>query len=107
MDFADPAEYWLKLKEGEKRDKYLNLARELKKLWNMKVTVDTNCNWFARYSHQRIGTGTGGLKNKRTSEDPPNYSIIEIDQNTDKSSGDLRRFAVTQTSVENQWLTQV
>ena len=29
----------LKLKENEKRDKYLDLARELKKLWNMKVTV--------------------------------------------------------------------
>ena len=26
-------------KEGEKKDEYLNLAMELKKLWNMKVTV--------------------------------------------------------------------
>ena len=25
--------------ESEKKDKYLNLARELKKLWNMKVTM--------------------------------------------------------------------
>ena len=29
----------IKLKEWEKRDKYLDLARELKKLWNMKVTI--------------------------------------------------------------------
>ena len=29
----------MKLKEYEKRDKYLDLARELKKLWNMKVTI--------------------------------------------------------------------
>ena len=29
----------LQLKESEKRDKYLDLARELKKLWNMKVTA--------------------------------------------------------------------
>ena len=28
-----------KLKECEKRDKYLDLAGELKKLWNMKVTI--------------------------------------------------------------------
>ena len=28
-----------KLKECEKKDKYLDLARELKKLWNMKVTI--------------------------------------------------------------------
>ena len=29
----------VKLKECEKKDKYLDLARELKKLWNMKVTI--------------------------------------------------------------------
>ena len=29
----------INLKEREKRDKYLDLARELKKLWNMKVTI--------------------------------------------------------------------
>ena len=29
----------MKLKECEKRDKYLDLARELKRLWNMKVTI--------------------------------------------------------------------
>ena len=27
------------LKESEKKDKYLDQARELKKLWNMKVTI--------------------------------------------------------------------
>ena len=39
VDFAVPADYRIKLKECEKRDKYLDLARELKKLWNMKVTI--------------------------------------------------------------------
>ena len=39
MDFDVPADLRVKLKEYEKRDKYLNLARELKKLWNMKVTI--------------------------------------------------------------------
>ena len=29
----------IKLKESEKKDEYLDLARELKKLWNMKVTI--------------------------------------------------------------------
>ena len=29
----------IKLKECEKKDKYLDLARELKNLWNMKVTI--------------------------------------------------------------------
>ena len=39
VDFAVPADHRVKLKECEKKDKYLHLARELKKLWNMKVTI--------------------------------------------------------------------
>ena len=39
MDFAVPVCYRVKLKECEKWDKYLDLARELKKIWNMKVTI--------------------------------------------------------------------
>ena len=37
--FAVSADHRINLKESEKKDKYLNLARELKKLWNMKVTI--------------------------------------------------------------------
>ena len=37
----------------------------------------------------------------RTSGDHPNYYIIENGQNTEKSPGDLRRLAVSQTSVKN------
>ena len=36
---AVPADYRIKLKENEKKYKYLDLARELKKLWNTKVTI--------------------------------------------------------------------
>ena len=39
MDFAVPADLRIKLKECEKRDKYLDLARELKKLWSVQVTI--------------------------------------------------------------------
>ena len=39
VDFAVPADYRVKLKENEKMDKYLDLTRELKKLWNMRVKV--------------------------------------------------------------------
>ena len=39
MDFAVPADYRVKLKESEKKDKYLDLAWESKKLWNRKVTI--------------------------------------------------------------------
>ena len=39
MDFARAAEHRVKLKEGEKKVKYLNLSWELTKLRNMKVTI--------------------------------------------------------------------
>ena len=39
VDFAVPADHRINLKESEKKDKYLDLAREFKKLWNMKVTI--------------------------------------------------------------------
>ena len=39
MDFTIPVDHWVKPKEREKRDIYLGLARELEKLWDMKMTV--------------------------------------------------------------------
>ena len=39
MNFAVPAEHRIKLTESEKKDMYLDIARELKILWNMKVTI--------------------------------------------------------------------
>ena len=51
VDFGVPAAHWVKLKESEKRDKYLNLARELKKTMEHDNDCDTSFNWGARYSH--------------------------------------------------------
>ena len=39
FDFAVPADHRINLKESEKNDKFLDLARELKKLKKMKVTI--------------------------------------------------------------------
>ena len=41
VDFTVPMDHRVKIKESEKRDKYLDLARELRKLLNIKVTVIT------------------------------------------------------------------
>ena len=38
MDFAVPTDHRVKLKESEKKYKYLDFAMELKILWNIKVT---------------------------------------------------------------------
>ena len=39
VDFAVPADHKIKLKECEKKEKYIDFAKELKKLWNMQVTI--------------------------------------------------------------------
>ena len=39
VDLAVPADYRIKLKKCEKKDKYLDLSTELKTLWNMQVTI--------------------------------------------------------------------
>ena len=39
VDFAVPADHRIKPKEFEKKDKYQDLASELKKLWNIKVMI--------------------------------------------------------------------
>ena len=46
----------------------------------------------------------GGLGIWRTGRDYPNDSITENGQNTEKSPGELRRLAVTQTPVKNNQL---
>ena len=51
--------------------------------------------------------GPGRIGNRRISQDHKNYSIVEFGQNTKKSSGDLRKLAVTKTPVKNQQLPLV
>ena len=53
----------------------------------------------------RIIKEIGGFGSWRPNGDHPNKSIIENGQNTEKSLGDLRRLAVTQTPVKNHQLT--
>ena len=99
MDFAIPADHWIKLKEREKKD----IARELKKTIEDESNNYTNRDWCFWYRQQKIIKGTG-LGNKRTSRDHPNYNIIENSQNTEKSPRDLRGLAVTQTPEKNHQL---
>ena len=95
----------IKLKECEKKDKYPDLAKELKKLQNMMATIIPIVNGaFGTVNKGLIIKEPGGLGSWWTSGDHPNDSIIENGQNTEKSPGDLRRLAVTQTPVKNYQL---
>ena len=95
MSFAVLADNWVKLRGSEKRDKYLDLQENFKKTIEHESDQDTNCNMHVLYSPQKNFTGIGGLGNKRTRRDYPNYTIFEIGQNTRKSPRDLKRLAIT------------
>ena len=101
VDFAVPADHRIKLKDSEKKDNYLDLARELKKLWNMKVTI-------IPLMIGVFGTVTKGLLkvlgDLADEWRPSKYSIIGNGQNTEKGPGDLRGLMVTQTPMKNHQL---
>ena len=92
VDFAIQANHRRKLTEGKKWNKYLNLAGELNKLWNMKVTAIS------------VVIGVLGTVTKRLVQDSEirwrqdiiQTTLLSISQNTEKSPGDLSRLAVTQ-----------
>ena len=83
----------------KRSDKYLELARELKK----NDVID--CNWRAWNSPQMLNKKAGRVGNWRTNPDYSNCSSFEIGENTEKSLRDQRRIAVTQTQQKNQLLT--
>ena len=68
VDFADPADHRVKLKESEKKDKYLDLARELKKLWNVNVT----------FIPIIIGSVTWSTTERRETRNFPYPSVFEL-----------------------------
>ena len=72
-------------------------------LASIEDSVNASIQRFEKYvgKHERIIKRTGGLGSWRTSEGHPNDSIIVNGQNTEKSPGDLRRLAVTQSPVKN------
>ena len=99
FDFAVPADHRINLKECEKKDKYLYLARELKKLWNMKVTI-------APIVIGALGTITKGLL--KDLEDLEVGGRVETIQTTSllRTARILRRFLETLEdllSLKLQW----
>ena len=100
VDLAVPANHRKKLKEKNKKDKYLDLDSELEKLWNMKVTViqivigaiDTVTKWLIKGLEELEIRGRG---------DNSNNSIVVICQNTEKNPGDMRRLV----SLKVLWKT--
>ena len=52
MEFAVPADHWIKLKESEKKFKYIDFPTEVKKTMEHESDGDSNWNWSFSYNHQ-------------------------------------------------------
>ena len=98
MNITVPADHRVKLKESEKNDKYLDLDRELKKTVERESEDYTKCKLVLSVQSPK------DWYKDWTSGNHPNYSIIEIVQNTEESPGDLRRHVVTKTLVKDHQL---
>ena len=102
--FAVPVDHWIKIKENETRDEYLDLAREVKNLLNMWVTMipivivaaGTISKGLVRWLEEsEVG---GRVEIIQT-------TIVEVGQNTKKNFSGLGWLAATQTPVKNHQLT--
>ena len=98
MGFAVLLKSKVKMKEREKINKYLDLAWEQKKLWNVKVTVIVIINDSLR----TVTKGIGGIGNQRKNQKHLHYNIVEISENAKKNPGDLIRVVATQTPVKTR-----
>ena len=103
VDFAVSADHRIKLKECEKKDKYLDQSRELKKLWNMQVTI-------IPIVIGAFGTVTKGLL--KGLEDLEVGGRVEIIQTTTllRTARILRRFLETWGDLQLlklQWKTRM
>ena len=111
VNFAVPKDHRVKIKESEKRNKYLDVAREKQKKKTTTMEYegddDTICNRCARNNPQRIGKGSRRLINQIISRDHPYYSIVKIGEISERSLGDLKRLSVTQTPVKSHQLMLV
>ena len=56
---------------------------------------------------KNLGIGLWKLGDQRKTRDRPDYSIVEIDQNTVKNPGHLRRLGVTLSSMNYHQLIPV
>ena len=94
VDFAVPTDHKVKLKESEKTDNYKDLARELKNLWNLKVTIIPVIIGALVTVTKRLVHGLKDLKIGVRVESIQTTALL-------RSAKNFRRFALTQTQMEN------
>ena len=69
--------------------------------------ANTDDKWWVRNDPRTLDQEAGRVRTRRTNRDHPNYSIVLIGQNTEKSPGDLTRLVVPRTPAKDHQPTFV
>ena len=97
MDYTVPVDHRVKIKESEKMHKYLDFDRELKNMWNMRMTLIPIVVGAFETVFKDLEKGLEELEIGGRIQTINTTVFVE---NTEKSPGDLRRLAVTQIPVK-------
>ena len=107
VDSVVSADHRGKIKENEKKRLIHKSCQRTKEAMEHESDGYTNCNWCTWNDPQRFCKKAGGIRNRRTYEEHSSRTIVKVGQYTEKSPGDLRRLAVTQTPVKDHQLMLV
>ena len=110
VDFPVSAEHRGKIKESQKRDKYQDLARGLRKLWNMKMTVIRIVFHAPGTIPKLLINGLGDLEIIGQVEHTPTLALVRsgrILRRVLEAWGGLKTLAITQTSERIYQVTLV
>ena len=105
VNFAVPEEHRVKRKESEKISKYSDLARELKKLWNMMVTLISIVSGAVGMVRKSLEKKTEGSGYQKQNWDYSHHCTFKIDWNTQKSLWDVNIFTFIRPPVKDRQLT--
>ena len=111
MDSAVPTKYRVELKEIQKKDEYLDLARDLKKLWDIKVTVIPIISGALGIVIKESVQGVENLKRRGRGETIQAATLLRLArirrkvQKTCRDSRRLHRKTRTRTDYSHQKLT--
>ena len=91
-------------KDENERKRKERPSEKTEKTMDHENDGDTNCNWWTRCSHQRIGIGPGGFGNKILSGDHLNYSITaRILRRVLETWGDLLSLKLQWEIISSRW----
>ena len=104
-EFYHPSKRQSENQRKRKERRTLMLTANKESCWAGRCNIDTNQSWQVWNGPQRHGKGARRAEKFRSNWEYLDNSIHDIGHNTEKSPGDLRRLAVTQTPMKDHQLT--